>query len=511
MSKAAELRLALARATPEQGSAFYKVCLDAYDGGLYEELAELLGPLVAGREAGSFRAWQILGLALRGLQDSAAAHQAFERAARLAPEDPLIAHSQARTALEAGYPATRLFEMARARAPRDAAVLLGQSAAMLAEGDGIGALHHLAAILDENPGWHEGHAAFAKISAMVAPQADRHASLRTAVTRYPGDAALRLRLVEIAMQGGDYQLALDCIEEARKTTGAAQELDRAEAICRNETGDARGAKAIFDRLPALPSGPAIAHLLRNLIRLGALDEATRLADSQLTESEEVHLWPYRALIWRAMADPRWEWLEGDERLIGVHDLSSVIGSLEPLSEVLRSIHRGGGAPIDQSVRGGTQTDGNVLARAEPEIRQLRAALLDAVESHIARLPPPVEGHPTLLRSRRPVRIEGAWSVRLVGDGFHADHVHPQGWLSSAFYVALPENEGGIGRAPGNEDGWLAFGECRALLPDLAAFRTVEPKVGTFAVFPSTMWHGTRPFASGERMTVALDIARPALG
>jgi len=36
---------------------------------------------------------------------------------------------------------------------------------------------------------------------------------------------------------------------------------------------------------------------------------------------------------------------------------------------------------------------------------------------------------------------------------------------------------------------------------------VEPKPCRLALFPSWMWHGTRPFGEGERMTVAFDVAR----
>jgi hypothetical protein len=96
-------------------------------------------------------------------------------------------------------------------------------------------------------------------------------------------------------------------------------------------------------------------------------------------------------------------------------------------------------------------------------------------------------------------------VRLTGSGFHVNHVHPAGWLSSAFYVALPE------AAMGGEDhaGWLAIGEPQAELGlDLPPIRLVEPRPGRLVLFPSTMWHGTRPFGEGERLTVAFDIARP---
>ena len=105
--------------------------------------------------------------------------------------------------------------------------------------------------------------------------------------------------------------------------------------------------------------------------------------------------------------------------------------------------------------------------------------------------------------RAPIRFAGSWSVRLTGEGFHVNHVHPAGWISSAFYVALPE------AAMGGD------GPCRLALDrrgaaelglDLPPIRLIEPKPGRLVLFPSTMWHGTRPFATGERLTVAFDVA-----
>jgi hypothetical protein len=95
-------------------------------------------------------------------------------------------------------------------------------------------------------------------------------------------------------------------------------------------------------------------------------------------------------------------------------------------------------------------------------------------------------------------------VRLTGEGFHVNHVHPAGWISSAFYVALPEaSMGGV-----THSGWLSLGEATELGLDLPPVRMVEPKPGRLVLFPSTMWHGTRSFAAGERLTVAFDVARP---
>ena len=94
-------------------------------------------------------------------------------------------------------------------------------------------------------------------------------------------------------------------------------------------------------------------------------------------------------------------------------------------------------------------------------------------------------------------------MRLPDAGFHANHIHPAGSLSSALYVALPE---AMGPAPA---GWLTLGAPQAELGlDMAPFRMIEPKPGRLVLFPSTMWHGTEPFEAGERLTVAFDVARP---
>ena len=98
-------------------------------------------------------------------------------------------------------------------------------------------------------------------------------------------------------------------------------------------------------------------------------------------------------------------------------------------------------------------------------------------------------------------------MRLLGGGHHIGHIHPQGWLSSAFYVVVPDATQ-AGPAPA---GWLSLGAPPADLGlDVPALRQIEPKPGRLALFPSTRWHATLPFASGERLTMAFDVARPGV-
>ena len=97
-------------------------------------------------------------------------------------------------------------------------------------------------------------------------------------------------------------------------------------------------------------------------------------------------------------------------------------------------------------------------------------------------------------------FSGAWSVRLRSEGFHTNHIHPEGWISSALYIALPDDiDQGEGHA-----GHIQFGVPLAM--DLPPKRTIHPQIGTLVLFPSYMWHGTVPFTSPQpRITVAFDL------
>ena len=470
--------------------------------GRFEVVRDAIRALPAARRSDP-RLQQILGLAHRGLLDSADAHAAFARAAAALPTDPLIAHSLARTALEAGWPAMALFDAAQRLAPRDAGVWLGRAAAQVAEGQASAACDDLARRLREHPDWTEGHRTYARIRAQFEPGDSPATTLRAALSANPRAAPLWHALIGVHLGAYDYVRAVEDVTRAREALGSSVALDLLEAQCLSELGRAEEAHRLFDGQPVPATAAEAIAPLRNFIRLGRHVEALQLAMRDYPAEGLADIWPYRALLWRLLGDSRGDWLEGDERFVRSYDLGAEIGPLDALADCLRAIHRAAHQPLDQSVRGGTQTDGNLFARAEPEIRRLRDAIDEAVRDYVAQLPPPDPAHPTLPAIRAPLPFEGAWSVRLSGAGYHHDHVHTHGWISSACYIALPDTRGD---AP--EAGCLTFGENRRLLPDLAAFRTVEPKPGRLVLFPSTMWHGTRPFAAGERLTVTFDIARP---
>jgi hypothetical protein len=215
-------------------------------------------------------------------------------------------------------------------------------------------------------------------------------------------------------------------------------------------------------------------------------------------------WPYATVAWRMLRDPRWEWLERGEGFVGVYDIADRLPPLDVLAETLRKLHTLSGQPLEQSLRGGTQTDGDIFTHIDPVLVQLREAIRATVAEHVAGFPATDETHPLLGPPREPIRFSGGWSVRLQSGGFHANHVHPAGWISSALYIILPPDLGQ------QEAGFLTLGDPSAptMKVDLPPFRTIEPRPGRLVLFPSYTFHGTRPFGEGERMTVAFDVAIP---
>lgn len=453
------------------------------------------------------RLWQVTGLLYRSLDDLAPAVAAFEKAAALAPNDGLIAHGYARAALEAGLPAVYLFERAHRIAPLDGAVLLGLAAALSAEAGSPAAIALIEEQLAQHPAWLPGHALVARLRCVIGERDRAADSFERALEVAPGEVELWRELIITLIHDDRFEDALDAIGRGRVAAGPNLAFDANEAVCVDELGDVAAADRLFAPLAQVDDFNFLIRRVRHALRAHRPEEAAALAEPALVLPHANMIAPYLAVAWRMMGDPRWDWFEGDERLVGVYDLGDDLPPLERLAARLRMLHNTTHQPLEQSVRGGTQTDGQLLSRIEPEIRALRRAIVGAVERHVGQLPPPDARHPTLRLNRRAlVRFAGSWSIRLADRGYHANHIHPEGWFSSALYVALPE----AGGADAPHAGWLELGgPQKALGLDLPPTRLIEPKPGRLVLFPSSMWHGTAPFDAGERLTVAFDVAPPA--
>jgi len=217
---------------------------------------------------------------------------------------------------------------------------------------------------------------------------------------------------------------------------------------------------------------------------------------------------YLSLCWRLLGDARDGLLNDYETLVGVYDLpvpnghASISEFNAALAATLEPLHTARRHPAQQTLRHGSQTGGELFVRPEREIRELVEGLETCVSDYVGRFPVNAE-HPLFCRRAESFRFATSWSVKLAPGGFHTMHVHPLGWISSAYYVQIPS-------ALSESDsygGGLEFGT-----PDIdigeagAARRRIQPVEGRLVLFPSYMWHGTVPFdTDGARMSVAFDV------
>lgn len=493
--------IAEAKARPGDLQALERLASQAIESGEEEAVLPLLDSAVQKQPDARLLQWK--ALLERSLDRHEEALRSFEAATALAPSDPGIAHGHARTALEAGIPAEGLHEHALQLAPQDGKVLTGLVAARLAAGHGEQGEKELQAVLARYPGWIDGHMQLAQLRSMLGKSESITESLESALRSEPRSEALWLALFDLHIKRERFDDLDAAIVRARNhgihdqllipfAAVAAGELDRTDEADRLFAGWTDGTDRIWR--------------IRHLLRCGRFRDVIPLIDSGLSGERANEIWPYAAVAWRLTGDPRSAWLERDGELIQVYDLTPALPSLETLAATLRAIHVAKGQYLDQSVRGGTQTDGPLFSRIEPEIHSLRRAVVDAVSGYISALPPVVSGHPLLGPARdRPIRFAGSWSVRLRDAGFHTSHVHPRGWISSAFYVAVPS----IPAGDNPRAGWLSLGAPPpGLVPQALKAREIEPAPGRLVLFPSWMWHGTAPFRQGERLTVAFDVALP---
>jgi len=448
------------------------------------------------------RLWHVKGLIHRAQEKRELALPALERAAQLAPSEAIIVRGLARTKLEAGLPCVDDFAGALKVAPNDPDLVKGLVAALAADGRSDEAVAGLEQALRRSPLWTDGHVLLAQMRWAEGDRKGFTRSFDEALTHHPNSFELRREQLVALVEAEHFDDAMARIEQGRRLWGEHILFTSHEAAIRSESGDIEGGDRLFAELAPLDFANLDMWRVRHLLRSGRPDEASHVIDRWLGTPDEDLFWHYAAPTWRLTGDARSDWLEGNESLVGVYDISDRLPPLEQLAATLRKLHVSKSEFFSQSVRGGTQTDGHLFQRIEPEIVAMREAIRATVAEHAAQLPAIDDKHP-LLRSR-PARIEftGAWSVRLTAGGKHSNHVHPMGWLSSALYVVLPSDLG--------EDhaGCLTLGEPQAQLGlDLSPFRIVEPKPGRLALFPSWMWHGTRPFGEGERLTVAFDVAR----
>jgi tetratricopeptide (TPR) repeat protein len=445
------------------------------------------------------------GFALHAQQRLIEAEAMFAAGSAAHPGDPGLAFGLAQTRYELGHPAAALFAAVRKLAPDNLDVARNQVLALISEGRTDAAHLLLEPLLAQQPDWLDGHKALATLKWTSGDQQSFSDHLAPACRAQPLNPALWLAWFRNLAQARQWEAALAVLDEAERHLGATPALQVSRLFVAVESGDDQRAGLLFTATAQITGDVTSLCRIRHALRQG--DALRAEAEAQpLTASPSAMLyWPYLSLAWRLLGDDRAEWLDRPERLIQQAEAGWSAPELAELAEVLRGLHTAAAPYIEQSVRGGTQTDRSVLLRHEPVLQAIKTRLLDLIRDYVDGLPAPDPQHPLLGAPRGELLIEGSWSVRLARQGYNVPHTHAMGWLSTAFYVALPRPEQ-MGAAPA---GHIAFGQPPAELNlPLEPYCTITPTPGRLAIFPSTLWHSTVPFDDGERLVIAFDIRRP---
>jgi len=168
-------------------------------------------------------------------------------------------------------------------------------------------------------------------------------------------------------------------------------------------------------------------------------------------------------------------------------------------------HKQQKTPLEQSLRNGSQTAPRILQHNTTEINAIRGSIEQTIARYIKELPSD-HTHPFLRRISPGFHFSGSWSVKLRPNGYHINHVHPEGWISSSCYISIPNS---IANRDSDE-GCIKFGQSPFSLGELdQPDKTVRPEVATVVLFPSYIWHGTNAFSGSKddyRLTLPFDVA-----
>jgi len=455
--------------------------------------------------------WDLLSRALRVQDKLEEAVIAAEEALKLDPAHAGAAHSRATALARLGRNEEALGQLDHLRAR-------GVDAPAIAFGRGA-ALFNLTRAADAEAAFAEGVRRWPLDTNL------QNALANARWMRGEGEAFTRDMEAAVASNASNVQLRVMCADLLRR----ADFQQRAEALLRegltrqpDDVALLASLGVLLDEMDRTDEGlpllqqaaarapnlnPIRANLACALMRLNRGEEAlAEIEPSRRAQPLNQEWICYETMALRQLGRSRYHELCDYESMVRAYDLAPPPGfaTIDAFNEAfaagLAKLHVLEAHPLDQSLRGGSQTSRSLIYVDDPIIRAYREALAQPINAYIEAMGAPDPGHPLSGRKRSGYRLAGAWSVKLRAKGYHINHVHPAGWISSSYYVALPKAvEDGQG-----QQGWIKFGEPRWPTPGCGVEKVVQPKAGRLVLFPSYMWHGTRPFDEGERLTAPFD-------
>ncbi len=340
-------------------------------------------------------------------------------------------------------------------------------------------------------------------------------SYEVAIESQPDSLALRLQYASAQIQRGDTQAANDILWQAdndlKNQTAREPAFYRLQGQLQLKTGqNAQAEKSLKTAIELAPRDIGIREdMARLYINAGGYQQALDQIEAVIQHAPyNQNLIAYQSLCWRLLNDRREAQVNDYQGFIKAYSIALPSGYSShaefnrALSQCLEALHNTQVHPMGQTLRQGTQTQGNVFDRNIKEIQELRESIEKSVGEYIDSMEMRA-GHPLLGRKCANFRFTDSWSSRLSEQGYHTNHIHSEGWISSCYYVQLPE----VVASSEDKQGWIKFGETNLQLGAKERIaRYVQPKEGLLVLFPSYMFHGTVAFSSAEtRTTIAFDI------
>ena len=338
-------------------------------------------------------------------------------------------------------------------------------------------------------------------------------SFKLAIEHLPDNIALRQAYAESLLSAGNSSQALKVVEDALVIKKNPNLLHFKGKLLASH-GEVKASIVLIET--SLTTSYSLLKAL-DLIELLIIDFQYEKALHYISYAETIAprnqlLIAHKSLCWRLTHDERYEWLIDYQKYIGVYDIpvpkgySSKSAFLDELKGVLLAMHQTQHEPLKQTLKHGTQTPGRLFYKPIKQITDLKNAFEELALEYISSLPDD-DSHPLLSRKSRNVSFAGSWSVKLRPNGFHVNHVHPEGWLSSCFYVHVPNFDSYLQSSV--HAGAIKFGESSMNLGKREKItRIVKPEAGLVAIFPSYVWHGTFAFSAPDdvyRLTAPCDI------
>jgi Flp pilus assembly protein TadD len=320
------------------------------------------------------------------------------------------------------------------------------------------------------------------------------------------DLNMQMLLSEVLRRVGDLQNTENLLRDILNRFGPLPEVRATLAGVLHDANRLKDAETeALDAAAALPRDPfVIDQLVAILLARGRPVDALPFVYAQRQRAPLDQGWiAYEATCARLMGHAHYAELYDYDRFIRLYELEAPPGwgSIEQLNtavlEALNTRHRFGAHLFDQSLRHGSQTTRNLVTEPDPAIRALMQAFEAPIQSYVRELGMTAgDKHPFTSRNTGSAYIKGAWSAQLRRGGYHMNHIHAGSWISSAYYVSVPAES-----ADENlKSGWLKFGEPRYATPGATPERFVQPRPGLLVLFPSYMWHGTKPIHGIETRT-----------